>query len=186
MMTNYMPYDQVDDDLPSDLVELWGNDVMLTSSFVEEKEVEQESEVDKQLKKVFDIHNERELFIMGEVKKIINKLKQSAPPMADISSFPKLDENDFKKRKLAKYPPPDIAIGTKLTVYYGSDSHGYQLVKINRQGKELVVDRVNDEGRVMRDMSLTLYWRKDAYVPLNRKKGCVAWGKAVNYRDLGF
>ena len=185
-MTNYMPYDQLAYDMPTDLVELWGNDVMLTSSFVEEEEVEEESDVDKQLKKVFDIHNERELFIMGEVKKIINKLKQSAPPMAKVSSFPKVEENDFKKRKLAKYPPPDIAIGTKLTVYTGSDSDGYQLVKINRQGKELVVDRVNDVGRVMRDMSLILKWRKDAYVPLNRKKGCVAWGDAVNYRDLGF
>lgn len=160
--------------------------------------INQDNDDPDYLAQIFNIHDKREAFILQEVRKIIANLKATATDKVKASA------GATTAPRALKYPPPHVPIGTKVTIYTGSDSSGYQVVSFKPFGTMLHLERCDDEGRLMRGVGeISIKWNgranrgKGQWVPVGLQQssgrrrrgggnGCVAFGQAINYRDPGF
>ncbi len=160
------------------------------------------------LARIFNIHDKREAFILQEVRKIIANLKATANLKASASASATSSASASARTttntasRALKYPPPRVPIGTKVTIYTGSDSNGYEVVSCKPFGTVLHLERCDDEGRLMRGVGeLSIKWNgranrgKGQWVTVGpntsggRRRGGssnIAFGQAINYRDPGF
>ncbi len=154
------------------------------------------------LARIFNIHDKREAFILQEVRKIIANLKASAS--ASASARTTASATTSTASRALKYPPPRVPIGTKVTIYTGSDSNGYEVVSFKPFGTVLQLERCHDDGRLMRGVDkMSIKWNgranrgKGQWVVVGpntsggrRRRGGssnnIAFGQAITYRDPGF